>query len=192
MRRKIGTSCMILGAILVLAALLLFAWNQWEDHRADAAASGAMAEITSYMASAETAAPAGNELPTVEIDGYSYIGYLSIPRVNLELPVMADWSYDQLKIAPCRYYGSPQTQNMVIAGHNYTRHFGPLENLKPGDSVIFTDMNGTAYPYEVAEVDTLQPTAVTEMVDSGFALSLFTCNYSGQARVTVRCTPANG
>ena len=29
------------------------------------------------------------------------------------------------------------------------------------------------------------------MTDSGFDLTLFTCNYSGQARVTVRCNRTN-
>ena len=39
-------------------------------------------------------------------------------------------------------------------------------------------------------MDTLAATAVEEMTDSGFDLTLFTCNYSGQARVTVRCNRA--
>ena len=57
----------------------------------------------------------------------------------------------------------------------------------PGDPVYFTDMDGVTTAYEVAEVDTLSATAVEEMTGSGFDLTLFTCNYSGQARVTVRC-----
>ena len=36
MRRKIGIISMILGAALILAALSLFLWNQWEDSRAGA------------------------------------------------------------------------------------------------------------------------------------------------------------
>jgi sortase A len=39
----------------------------------------------------------------------------------------------------------------------------------------------------VAEVETLEPTAVEEMTNSGYALTLFTCTYGGQSRVTVRC-----
>lgn len=180
---------MIVGAALVLAALSLFVWNLWEDHRAEETSAGVMAQVENYLATAETAvsAPYAADMAEVMIDGYAYIGYLSIPCANLELPVMSSWSYDQLKIAPCRYYGATGTNDLVIAGHNYTRHFGPLENLVPGDAVTFTDMNGRSILYEVVEVDTLSPTAVEEMTDSGFALTLFTCNYSGQARVTVRC-----
>lgn len=189
MLRKVGTICMVLGAALVLAALSLFLWNRQEASAADAAAASALAQVTERIATAESAAPDpySTEMTEVEIVGHSYIGYLSLPTENLELPVMSDWNYDQLRIAPCRYYGSTKTDDLVIAGHNYIRHFGPIENLVPGDPVYFTDMDGVTTAYEVAEVDTLSATAVEEMTGSGFDLTLFTCNYSGQARVTVRC-----
>lgn len=96
--------------------------------------------------------------------------------------------YEKLKIAPCRNYGSVMSNDMVIAGHNYTRHFGTLNNLKIGDAVIFTDMNGVRYPYQVEEVLTLEPTAVEEMQNSGWNLTLYTCTLSGQLRLTVRCS----
>ena len=41
-------------------------------------------------------------MPTVTIDGYDYIGYVEAPVLGLKLPVMAEWDYDRLKIAPCR------------------------------------------------------------------------------------------
>ena len=42
------------------------------------------------------------KMTEVEIDGNLYIGYISIPALNKELPVMSTWSYPKLKIAPCR------------------------------------------------------------------------------------------
>lgn len=191
MGRKIGTLCMILGAALILAALSLFLWNQWEDQQADAAASDALTQLQQQMvATPETADadPYSSEMKEVMIDGYSYIGTVSIPSQNLTLPVMSSWSYPQLKIAPCRYSGSTKTNNLVIAGHNYTRHFGPIENMVPGDAVYFTDMDGIVTSYEVTEIDTLNPTDIEEMTDSGYDLTLFTCTYSGQSRITVRCS----
>ena len=41
------------------------------------------------------------EMPTVKLDGRNYLGVLKIPALGLELPVMTDWSYPKLKIAPC-------------------------------------------------------------------------------------------
>ena len=102
---------------------------------------------------------------------------------------MSSWSYPQLKIAPCRYYGSVKTRDLVIAAHNYSRHFGNIKNLSAGDQVYFIDVEGVISSYEVAEVDTLNPTDVENMTSSGYALTLFTCTYGGQSRVTVRCNP---
>lgn len=195
MARKAGAVLMALGAALVVAALGLFVFNQWQDHRADAAAASALAQVAQRVGSAQDEpADAGFDPAMAEtmVDGYAYIGYLTLPTVGLELPVMSDCSEEQLKLAPCRYYGSTKTDDLVVAGHNYTRHFGPLENLQPGDAVYFTAMDGTAIAYQVAEIDVLGATAVEEMTDSGYALTLFTCNYSGQDRVTVRCDRVPG
>lgn len=53
-------------------------------------------------------------------------------------------------------------------------------------------MSGTAHRYTVMQVETLAPTAVEEMTGGDWDLTLFTCTYSGQARVTVRCVKMAG
>lgn len=135
----------------------------------------------------ETEDDTEEEMTTTVIDGYEYIGYLSIPSLDLELPVMSSWSYSNLRISPCRYSGSLLTDDLVICAHNYARHFGKIKNLSVGDEVCFTDMDGNEILYEVAEVTTLAPTAVEEMTNSGYDLTLYTCTYGGKSRVTVRC-----
>ena len=185
MGRKAGNLCLVLGTALILAALSLFLWNQWEDSRAGASVEKILPLVEEQIDIGERLY--STEMTEVEIDGYLYIGYLSIPSLGLELPVMSEWDYTRLKLAPCRYYGSTKTGDLVIAAHNYSRHFGNIRNLSAGDEVYFTDMDGEITAYEVAEVDTLNPTDVEEMTDSGYALTLFTCTYGGQSRVTVRC-----
>lgn len=131
--------------------------------------------------------PEVKELPVVEIDGYGYIGFLTVPSLELELPVMADWSYPQLKKSPCRYVGSTYTDDLVVMAHNYNRHFGRIDELHPGDTVAFTDMDGNTTFYAVVALDVLQPSAVEEMQSGEYDLTLFTCTYGGRTRVTVRC-----
>ena len=105
----------------------------------------------------------------------------------MELPVLTDWSYAKLKKAPCHYYGTYYEKDFVIAAHNYESHFGRLSELQPGDIVLFTDVNGATYYYEVVLLETLQKEATKEMIASGFDLSLYTCTTGGSSRVTVRC-----
>ncbi len=192
---------MALGAALVLSALSLFLWNWQEDQAAGTAVKNLLPQLMEQMES-PPAAPPGEEptgeapvypdpydpaMTEVEIDGYGYIGYLSIPSAGLELPVMSQWDYDRLKIAPCRYTGSVRQDNLTICAHNYKRHFGPVRDLNPGDEVFFTDMDGVTYPYTVAAVETLAPTAVEAVTSGDYDLVLFTCTYGGRTRVAVGC-----
>lgn len=197
MRNKLGTICMILGTVLILAALSLFLWNRREAEQAGEAAADILPQVVEHIA--ETAAgetappdPFDPTMTEVEIDGYLYIGYLSIPALGLELPVMSEWDYMRLNIAPCRYSGSTKTDDLVIAAHNFAQHFGSLSGLSGGEQVIFVDMDNVVSTYTVVAVEILPPTAVEEMTNGEYDLSLYTCTYGGRSRVTVRCDRTEG
>ena len=189
---------MVLGTVLVLTALSLFLYNQSEARGAEASVEEILPQVIEYIEPGGDLSgleerrpdPYDPAMTEAEIDGYSYIGCLSIPALELELPVMAEWDYARLKIAPCRYAGSTKTGDLVICAHNYARHFGTLSNLEAGDKVYFLDMDGILSSYEVVEVDILPPTALEEMTGGAYDLTLFTCTYGGQSRVTVRCERA--
>ncbi|MCD8249740.1 MAG: sortase [Lachnospiraceae bacterium] len=177
----------------MILALSLFLYNKWEAKRAQNAAEEValqLDELTGNQAADLWDAEDG-EMPMVEIDDYAYIGTLTISRYGLSLPVMSEWSYPGLKIAPGRYQGSVWTDDLIICGHNYERHFGKLKNLEYGDGIVFTDVNGNVFTYQVEEVIILQPTDVEKMVsqESGeWDLTLFTCTIGGRTRVIVRCS----
>ncbi len=183
MKNRIGTAFICLGIVLLTAALSLFLYNRDEAYKADKASQ----EILEQMHFDGTPDPYNNEMPTAEIDGNDYIGYLSIPDLNINLPVMAEWDYERLKTAPCRYYGSTKTNDLVIAAHNYFCHFGKISELEKGDKISFTDMNGTVTDYQVEVIDILSPAAVEEMTSGDYDLTLFTCTYGAQSRITVKC-----
>ena len=126
-------------------------------------------------------------MPAVDVGGYDYIGFLSIPVLNLELPVMSEWSYPRLKLAPCRFDGSAYTDDLIVAAHNYQRHFGRLKTLNIGDTVVFTDMEGNVFSYVVSGMEQLLPSQGKAMRAGDWDLTLFTCTVGGQQRVTIRC-----
>lgn len=144
--------------------------------------------ITGVEPSAEEETPDPDRaMPTIMVDGRAYIGSITIPSLGLELPVAQDWDYQQMNISPCRYSGSVYRNDLVICAHNYNTLFWNIKDMKKDDSVIFTDAEGIMYKYKVTAVESLGSRDVGEMVDSDSDLSLFTCNYMGNARVTVRC-----
>lgn len=196
---------MILGAVLIFGALFLFLHNQREEAAAGEAVLEVLPQVVQQIQinqqahllteEPEQTMPIGNpeetqpvpEMETIEIDGNWYIGCLSIPSLGLELPVMADWSSDQLKIAPCRYAGSTYSDDLVIMAHNYVHHFGKLVHLSVGERVVFVDAAGQVTEYEVVALDVLKESDVEDMTAGEYDLTLFTCTFSGSSRTTIRC-----
>ena len=181
---------MLTGLLLIAAALLLQGYNLWDQARADRLAVEQLRELKLAMAGRDTENlpfDPDMEMPTVVIDGYEYIGTLEIPCIDIALPVMSQWSYPRLKAAPCRYAGSLYRGDMIIAAHNYKRHFGLLKTVPPGETVIFTDVDGRVFSYAVADIEILPGTAVAEMESGEWDLTLFTCTKGGRTRITLRC-----
>ena len=214
MKKVIGIICILLGLAMLGGACFLLTQNQLEEAEAERAAVNLLPQLFAEIeenvqtkSESQSTLPSGEdvyvappegmeeavpevtvpEMEEVEIDGFAYIGYLSIPALKLDLPIMADWDYYRLRIAPCRYTGTVQGGDLVIMAHNYNSHFGRLSKLSEGDAVTFTDMNGVLTEYEVVALDILNPDAVDEMTAGIFDLTLFTCTYGGRSRVTVYC-----
>ena len=205
MRKWIGVICVFLGVVCILSSVGFVVYNRWEDQNAEGIAKDLLEDVQSIMDEKQPEQPLPadtvnlpddpekmpTEMATVKVDGYDCIGVLSVPVLDLELPVLTDWSYAKLKKAPCHYYGTYYEKDFVIAAHNYQSHFGKLSELQPKDLILFTDVSGTVYCYEVVLLETLPGNATEEMIASGFDLSLYTCTPGGASRVTVRCNIIN-
>ena len=197
-----------MGTALLLSALFLVIHNVTEDKKSGEEAEKILSELKdeipeytepvttmptaeNYDLFAEYEEPTTPEMETVEIDGNVYIGYIAIPEIDIELPVLQNWSYPNLKIAPCRYVGNIYENDLIICAHNYTTHFGKIGNLHTDDEIILTDVSGKEWHYSVVNIEQLPGTAV-EDIKFGNAddwdLTLFTCTLGGQSRVTVRAT----
>lgn len=205
MHKWIGVICVFLGVVCILSSVGFVVYNRWENKNAEEIAKDLLEDVQSIMDEKQPEQPLPadtvnlpddpekipTEMATVKVDGYDCIGVLSVPVLDLELPVLTDWSYAKLKKAPCHYYGTYYEKDFVIAAHNYQSHFGKLSELQPKDLILFTDVSGTVYCYEVVLLETLPGNATEEMIASGFDLSLYTCTPGGASRVTVRCNIIN-
>ena len=138
-KRRLGTILILLGALLLAGALGLLSYNQWDNGRAQKAAAQVLDQLETTLDEQENhlqllvptqVDDTAREMTVTAIDGWDYIGYLSIPSIGLALPVMSEWSYPGLKIAPGRYAGSVFTDDLVICGHNYARHFSPVKRRR--------------------------------------------------------------
>lgn len=127
------------------------------------------------------------EMPTEEIDGLDYIGKVVFPGYGKEFPVVSEWSYPNLDVAPCRYSGSAYQNDLILFAHNYPGQFDFLKSMVVGDSVSFTDVDGNEFRYQVKSIDTLKPSQTDELESGNWDLTLFTCTSTGTARIVLRC-----
>ena len=239
-RNKTGIVLLTAGAVLVIAALLLFSHNRMEDYRAgkqaeetlravesamdarggtgeteataapDAAAPDAAATAANAPGASPAAVQPGNtpgmqpesrdavpappalDMPTVHSGAYDYIGYLDFPGYGLTMPVAAEFSFPAMEISPCRHTGSVYNDNLVVAGHNYKTEFDVLFRLKAGDTITFTDVDGNVFTYTVREFVSVTPDDSDTVMNSGYALTMYTCNWDTTERVTVFCERTGG
>ena len=206
-RKAIGTVLITLGVVLVAAALIFTGITIWNEERSGENARQALEQLRQEVPQATPSTPQHPEatvpvtplpedpaqeeslkaMPEVIIDGVPYVGYLSIPALNLELPVIGESNEENLEIAPCRFYGTAYQKNFVIGGHRYRRHFRKLSTLGYGEKISFTDMDGNVFTYEVTETEILQPYQAEYLCSGDWDLSLYTCTPGGLTRVVMRC-----
>lgn len=195
MRRRTGV-WLLAGVLFLLASLGLVGYNLYTSQQAGESAQHVMEQMVArgaVSASAESAEAKTPQMLTEMIDGRAYVGAIEIPSLKLSLPVLAGWSYDLLKIAPCRYAGSCYENNLVLCAHNYRSHFNALRWIEMGEDVYFTTVNGEVFHYITVNRETLQPGEVARMrkTDGSWDLTLFTCYIGGYSRCTVRCERAD-
>ncbi len=185
---------MLVGALLMVGAIGLTGYNLWTERRAEQLSNDIVDAFIDQMDEDmdEDSVPyyildPDMDMPEIEIDGETYIGIIDMPSIGISLPVNSEFNYSNLRVSPCRYRGSAYQDHFIICAHNYRGHFGKIENLSTGDTLTFIDADGNEFVYEVALLELIEGTHVEEMVDTEYALTLFTCTLDGQSRVTIRC-----
>lgn len=200
-RNAKGRFLIAAGTVLLLAALSLVLWNCYRERTSENSMNTVLSELKKEISEVSSVGSdnlneSGDdktgglsaEKEYIEIDGKLYIGIISIPSIEVELPVMEEWSYDNLDISPCRYSGSLAAGDLVIAAHNYTNFFSRLGELNSSDEVIFTTASGVEHKFQVIQTDIVNGTDIDTMLSGSddWDLTLFTCTWSGWSRVAVR------
>jgi len=186
---KIGTLLITIGITLILSSLYIIINNHYKDINALKESQNVLTLMEEVSNKKDNE---NNKSELININGYDYIGTIIIPTLNLELPVMSNFDYERLNIAPCVYYGSLSTNDLIICGHSYKSHFKYLDNLNKNDRIVLTDAKGENHIYKVEVIEVLSPTDIEEMINNEFDLTLYTCTEDGLNRITVRCNRVYG
>lgn len=185
---KFSKYLIILGILCILLSITLYIKNKYQELDTGKKSKEILDIIeTKINVSDKEEIKSNTEDLVLNISGYDYIGVINIPSLNIKLPIMRETDYDRLAISPCKYYGNINTNDLVLCAHDYVNQFGKISNLKENDIIIITDVLGNNYVYKVVLTEELNPTDITNMIESPFDLTLYTCSYGALKRITVRC-----
>lgn len=178
MKKLFRMSFLALGIVLLFAAGMLHWLTQQEEDVARTSSLYVVEELQASIAPQEEE----STRDTIALDGSYYIGILSIPQIELTLPVAAAYSYEQLDKTPCVYTGSVEMKNLIIAAHNYKAHFGNIDALAYGDVISFVDVNGAEHSYMLTKEETIDENDFISLYGGDWELTLFTCVYGNNSQ----------
>ena len=136
---------------------------------------------------------ADNSKNQEEIIQNNLFGIIEIPKINLYYPIFSTLSEENLKVSPCKFYGSnlDENTNICIAGHNYNNDlfFSKIDQLQPEDKIYIYDYTGIKYTYQVTEnyevkEDDLSPIYIYNKNKKN--LTLITCNNLNKNRIIIK------
>lgn len=189
----------VIGGLLLLIGTLLLSESWWKDQLATWNSQQVTAEIqpkqpeTGEFEFSNVEPLSWEQLLTVRNRFHELptLGLISIPDVNLELPILYGLDNENLAVGagtmdPSQHMG---TGNYALAGH-YTQSptalFGPLHTLDIGMSIYVTDMKHT-FQYEVTSLETVPPTQVDVLEPTTEpTITLVTCTFDATERLIVK------
>ena len=125
---------------------------------------------------------------TLNISGTGMMGYLTVPKINQELPVYHGTNDAVLAIAAGHYQGSSlpvggESTHSVVSAHRGLPTavlFTHLDRMEIGDIFYFTILDRTV-TYEVDQIRIVEPadTSLVEIVDGKDYCTLLTCTPYG-------------
>lgn len=154
----------------------------------------------------DLADPWSYEQPDIDLSAYglqgNVIGFLSIPRMDIELPILLGANTDNMRLGAVHltetsYPVGGENTNCVIAAHRgYSKApmFREIQRLETGDKIYIENFQETL-TYEVTETKIISPTDVDQLLirEGEDFVTLITCHpYGGNyQRYVVYCERAD-
>ena len=121
-----------------------------------------------------------------------YFGRIYCPKIGLDEYIYNQYSEENLKILPCKFYGNSLEEdgNICIIGHNYfdDRFFSNLNRLEINDSIILNDLNENEYEYVVYQKFEITEKNVEQVLRAKAKkeVTLCTCTFDKSKRLIIK------
>ena len=153
MKKKhfIPKMCAIVGGLMLASALATLLYWQWNINHSQKQASVYVETLRTLMPQTQNAVPEerrDNTMSVLPVDGVDFVGIVELPRYGSILPVCGNWG--RTSQYPCRFSGSIYDGSMRIGATTQKGQYPFYREISVGDSVVFTDVEGNRYTFQVA------------------------------------------
>ena len=145
-------------------------------------------DSTNEVPITDSSSTSGSSTGKKKYKGYTVVGTMKIPAINLEYPIFEEITTKALETGLIALYPNGdninQVGNTVIIGHNYRNgmFFSNLKKLSNGAKIYIKDFRGTTLTYEV----------YNKFEASSTDTSFYTRDTNGLAEITLStCTDAS-
>lgn len=128
-----------------------------------------------------------------EIGGYKVVGIITIPKINVEYPILEETNEESLSLSVTKFWGNKINgiENVTIAGHNNLNgaKFGRIDELEKGDIIELTDIQNITIQYEVFDTYTIDPndiSCILQVEEGTREVTLITCKNGKSNRFIVK------
>lgn len=168
--------------------------TQTPENAKESGASSGKAAGKGQGGTADTSAPdsASPYLETANLSGYEVTGILQVSDLNQSWPIIASGDTSATAKIPSIYGGNPASGDLVIADGADNQQFSGLKDLPDGSKVMFTDISGREYRYQIATVETV-PSGKLSAISrhrERWDAAIITPNFSGRSQIVTRLVKA--
>lgn len=137
--------------------------------------------------------PNANLLKKVYYKGFEVVGYIRIPRTEINYPILKPMTNKSLEASVALEYtmgGVNKVGNTTISGHNYknAQFFANNYRIQIGDSIFIKDMTGQELKYDVYDIKELSESDksfVQRNTNGAIEVTLSTCTDNVINRIVI-------
>ena len=179
---------MVVGMVLLVGAVVLLALWRWNIRNSQKRTETYVNTLQALIPQPQDAVPEArrdNTMPALSVDGRNFVGILELPQYGSVLPVCGDWG--KTSQYPCRFSGSIYDGTLQIGATTQKGQCDFYRELSVGDSIIYTDMEGNRYTFEITSLRYEKHADQAALQREDAALTLFIKNIYSFEYLIVSC-----
>lgn len=180
--------CIIIGVSLIIVSVLLLSVLQGNIYFSVIKRQEYVKTIQSLIPTTHGSVleeQNNNSMSVLSLEGVDFVGLLAMPKFNSVLPVGAQWG-KSIKY-PCKFNGSIYDRTIQIGATTQKGQYDFYHEISVGDDVLFTDMVGKVYSYEISNIRYDTHIDQTSLTASNSDLTLFIKNIFDFNYIIISC-----